>query len=170
MASTMRFIARFHCQVAVRVSSSALALQCQVEVVLRESLGQTLAPLDHHHGVVEVGVEVQGVQFGQQVGGAVVEQPVDVDMHHRGAPGAAGRDARGPARSVGEVTGPSTSMPSAIPLASAVFPAPERAGQHHHVTGPELPAEPLTKSHGVVNSGHAPPGQYRDSTTATVTA
>ena len=55
-------------------------------MVLRESLGQTLTPLDHHHRVVEVGVEVQGVQFGQQVGGAVIEQPVHVDMHHRGAP------------------------------------------------------------------------------------
>ncbi len=51
----------------MRTSLSGLRVQRDVEVVLGESLGQALAPLDDDDGVVEVGVEVQRVQFGEQV-------------------------------------------------------------------------------------------------------
>ena len=43
-------------------------LESNVEMALGESFREPLAPFDHHHGIVQVGVEVQGVEFGEQIG------------------------------------------------------------------------------------------------------
>ena len=49
------------------------SLQPDVQMAGRQSLGQTLTPLDDHHGVIEVGVEVERIEFSEQVGAAGVE-------------------------------------------------------------------------------------------------
>ena len=60
-----------------------------IEVIGRQSLNQTLSPLDDDDGVIEVGVEVEGVQFGEEIG-ATIAQAVDVDVHHRRLAGTSG--------------------------------------------------------------------------------
>lgn len=54
------------------------AVETDDEVVLRQLLRHTLAPLDHEGGPVEFRVEVEVLQLGQ-----VTAQPIGVDMHQR---------------------------------------------------------------------------------------
>jgi hypothetical protein len=52
-----------------------VAVQRDLEPVGGQRLGQTLAPLDHGHGEVEVGVEVEVVELGCPA------EPVGVHVH-----------------------------------------------------------------------------------------
>ena len=83
IARITRAHGRLHCQMAVRTSVSGPRSSRMSRWLLGEPLGEPFSPLDDHDGVVEVGVEVQRVEFAEQVGGCVVEQPVHVDVDHR---------------------------------------------------------------------------------------
>ena len=118
--------------------------------LLREPLGEALAPLHDDDGVVEIGVEVQRVEFGEQVdsrrgraAGTCRRGPSRGTR--RGA-----RGARGPTRT--SATSPARRHPSprAIPLASTVFPAP--SGPDSTTTSPARNCPPSWAPSAMVSS------------------
>ena len=137
---------------------SPRAFEPDVEVLLGEPFGHALAPLDDDDGVVQIGVEVQRVQFAEQVRTGVVQQPVHVDVHHRGRAGLVAAGCTRANTKVGDVTGPSTSIASAIPLASTVFPAPSGPDSTTTSPGAQLLAQLGPERHGVLGGARSSGG------------
>ena len=120
-------------------------------MALGEALGQTLPPLDHDDRVGEIGVEVQRVEFAEQIA-AVVEQPVDVHVHQGRRPGAAGR--MHPRQHVGgrgdrtiDIHGRRNT------LGEHRLSRTERTGEHHHVPRAQLRTQARAERGGVLGGG-----------------
>ena len=110
-----------------RAHGSSVTQRCR-----SESRSAKPSPLDHRDGVVEIGVDVQRVEFGHQVHVGMVEEAVEVDVHHRrwcGPPGPVHpRQHEG-----GRGDRADHIHASAIPLARAVFPRrADRRGRRRH--------------------------------------
>ena len=128
------------------------AFEPDLEVAVREPFIEPLSPLHDDDGVVEIGVEVQRVELGEQVDGGVVEQPVHVDVDHRRGT----REAR--AMHTGQHERRRDHRPFHIhrprnPLGQHSFSRTKRTRQHNHVTGAQLAAELGAQRDGVLGGG-----------------
>ena len=117
-----------------------------------EAFREALPPFDHHHRVVQIRVEVQRVEFGEQVGAGMIEQAVDVDVQE-------GRRARPPRpMQSGQHEGRRRHRPLDVhrlrdSLGQHGLSRTQRARQHYHVARAQVGAESRTERDGVLRGG-----------------